>query len=91
MNDVLQRLRRLESAYQVKHGGWAAFRLDNGGVFRVGTDPLSYLLKNGVDTGSGKIVELMDPPGESDPITAAVFEEINEILHGGDDIGNERI
>lgn len=89
MKDILQRLQRLEAAYQVRQGGLTVFRLDNGSLFHTTEDPLTYLLKNGFDTGVGKIVDLVDPPGEGDPITSAVYEEIRSIIAGGDEIGNE--
>lgn len=63
MKDILMRLQRLEAAYQVRQGGLTVFRLDNGSLFHTKEDPLTYLLKNGVDTGAGKIVDLMDPEG----------------------------
>lgn len=88
MKDILQRLRRLEAAYQVKRGGVTVFRLDNGSLFHTKEDPLTYLIKNGIDTGVGKIVDLMDPEGECDPITSAVYDEIREIIVGGNEIGN---
>lgn len=88
MKDILKRLQRLEAAYQVRQGGLTVFRLDNGSLFHTREDPLTYLLKNGVDTGAGKIVDLMDPEGECDPITAAVYSDIREIISGGDNIGN---
>lgn len=88
MKDILKRLQRLESAYQVRQGGLTVFRLDNGSLFHTREDPLTYLLKNSIDTGMGKIVDLMDPEGECDPITASVYSDIREIIAGGDDIGN---
>lgn len=88
MKDILQRLQRLEAAYQVRQGGLTVFRLDNGSLFHTMEDPLTYLLKNGVDTGAGKIVDLMDPEGYCDPITAAVYSDIREIIAGGDSGGN---
>lgn len=83
MKDILQRLRRLETAYQMRQDGLTVFKLDNGSLFHAKTDPITYLLKNGVDTGMGKIVDLMDPAGATDPITAAVYDEIREIISEG--------
>lgn len=85
---VLKRLRRLEAACYVGQGGLTVFRLDNGSLFYTKEDPLTYLLKNGVDTGAGKIVGLMDPLGGGDPITLAAYEEIRSIIAGGDEIGD---
>lgn len=89
MKNILQRLQRLESAYQMRQDCLTVFRLDNGSLFHAKEDPITYLLKNGFDTGVGKIVDLVDPPGEGDPITSAVYEEIRSIIAGGDEIGNE--
>ncbi len=83
MKDILQRLRRLETAYQMRQDGLTVFKLDNGSLFHTNADPITYLLKNGVDTGMGKIVDLMDPAGATDPITAAVYDEIREIISEG--------
>lgn len=88
MKDVLKRLQRLEASYRVRQGGLTVFRLDNGSLFHTREDPLTYLLKNGVDTGAGKIVGLMDPLGGGDPITLAAYEEIRSIIAGGDEIGD---
>lgn len=86
MKDILQRLQRLEAAYQVRQGGLTVFRLDNGSLFHTREDPLTYLLKNGVDTGTGKIVGLMDPKGDCDPITASIYEEIRSAISGGKEV-----
>ena len=83
MKDVLQRLRRLESAYQVRQSGLTMFKLDNGSLFYAKDDPVTYLLKNGLDTGTGKIVDYVMPAGEKDPISASLYEEIREIICGG--------
>ena len=84
MKDILQRLRRLETAYQVRQGGLTVFRLDNGSLFHVHEDPLTYLLKNGVDTGTGKIVDLViDRTAEADPLSLSIYQEIREIIRGG--------
>ena len=88
MRDILMRIQRLEAAYQVRQGGLTVFRLDNGSLFHTKEDPLTYLLKNGIDTGAGIIVDLMDPEGECDPITSAVYDDIREIIAGGDSIGD---
>lgn len=83
MKDILQRLRRLESAYQVRQSGLTVFKLDNGSLFYAKDDPVTYLLKNGLDTGMGKIVDYVMPAGEKDPISASLYEEIREIICGG--------
>lgn len=88
MKNILQRLQRLESAYQMRQDCLTVFRLDNGSLFHTKEDPLTYLLKNGIDTGAGIIVDLMDPEGECDPITSAVYDDIREIIAGGGNSGN---
>ncbi len=79
--NVLERLQRLEAQIGSRPQG-GAFQLEGGGIFRPELDPLSYLLQHGVDTPRGKIVGIEPPAGELDPVSASLYEEINNIING---------
>lgn len=80
--NIMERLQKLEERVGVLTKT-SAFRLEHGGVFRAECDPLTYLLQNGVDTPRGEIVGINPPEGHLDPLSAAVYEEINRIIKEG--------
>ena len=88
MKDILMRLQRLEAAYQVRQGGLTVSRLPHRPLSHTKEPPPTPLWNIGVDTGAGKIIDLMDPEGECDPITSAVYDDIREIIAGGGNSGN---
>ena len=83
MKNISQRLRKLETAYRANLDRLTAFKLDTGGLFYVKDDPITYLLKNGTDTGQGRIVDIITPAGFQDPVSASIYEEIRNIIAEG--------
>lgn len=79
MTNTLARLQQLEIKMALRPNK-SLFRLEHGGVFRPECDPLSYLLQHGVETPQGRIIGIAAPEGELDPLTTAVYEEINRII-----------
>ena len=84
--NLLKRLEALEMAVG-QFPKSTVFRLEGGGAFRVELDPLTYLLKNGVETPRGRIVGIAPSAGELDPIRASLCEEIDRIIKEGNDKG----
>lgn len=79
---ILARLQQLEKKMGSRPQ-MALFKLERGGSFRAECDPLSYLLQNGVETPRGRIVGIDPPAGDIDPLSASLYETINEVINDG--------
>lgn len=66
---------------------FTTFVLEDGSPFITDLDPLQYLMEHGVQTPRGRIVAYACDKKGADPITLAIYEEIeNGIKNGGIDI-----
>ena len=77
--NLSERLRRLEERLGNRPQA-GAFRLDNGEVFQVECDPISYLIQHGVETPRVRIVGLKRPTGATEPITESIYETIDQLI-----------
>ena len=75
--NLSERLRRLEERLGNRPQA-GAFRLDNGEVFQVECDPMSYLIRHDVETARGRIVGLKRPTGATEPIMEAIYVAIGQ-------------
>ena len=78
--EIKKRLKQLEKYFNGKNVQGAAFRLEDESLFIPDTDPVSYLIQNGVETPKGKIVGIKRPKEELDPITEALYYEIERCI-----------
>ena len=63
------------------------FVLEDGSPFITDSDPLQYLMEHGTETPRGRIVAYPCDKKGADPITLAIYEEIeNGIKNGGIEI-----
>lgn len=63
---------------------FTTFVLEDGSPFITDSDPLHYLIEHGVETPRGRIVAYPCDRKGADPITLAIYEEIeNGIKNGG--------
>ena len=79
MRNILSRIRRLENECKKNI---EAFRLEDGSLFYTDSEPIGYLLRNGVYTPRGRIVEyiLNDNIEEYDPISRALIGYISQLI-----------
>lgn len=75
---IEQRLHHLEAKLGEKRAWLTVFRLEDGSTFTTELDPLTYLLQYGA---RGRIISYEPPPGTKDPITSAVYAEIERLGH----------
>lgn len=80
---ILQRLQRLESLLGQRNGHLTVFWLEDGSPFYSDDDPFSYLMKHGTETARGKIARFERPPGAADPISEALYQEIDRMIREG--------
>lgn len=73
---IQTRIQRLEEAAEMQKRNKTAFLLESGETFYTNEDPLTYLLKNGLQTPSGNIAGYTEFTEEQDPVSQAVLEEI---------------
>lgn len=66
---------------------FTTFVLEDGSPFITDLDPLHYLIEHGTETPRGRIVAYPCDKKGADPITLAIYEEIeNGIKNGGIEI-----
>ena len=79
---IAQRLERLEAKLGEKRAWLTVFRLEDGSTFTTEYDPITYLLKYGVDTPRGRIVHYdpVDDISTYDPLSLALVGDIHEMI-----------
>lgn len=82
MSRLSRKIDRLLSEVQSNRPPMTTFKVEDGSLFYTELDPMTYLLKYGAKTQRGRIVGYEPPPGTHDPITAAVYAKIRELVFG---------
>ena len=79
---IAQRLERLEAKLGEKRAWLTVFQLEDGSTFTTEYDPITYLLKYGVDTPRGRIVHYdpVDDISTYDPLSLALVGYIHEMI-----------
>ena len=79
---IAQRLQRLEAKLGEKRSWLTVFQLEDGSTFTTEYDPITYLLKYGVDTPRGRIVHYdpVDDISTYDPLSLALVGYIHEMI-----------
>ena len=79
---IAQRLQRLEAKLGEKRAWLTVFQLEDGSTFTTEYDPITYLIKYGVDTPRGRIVHY-DPADDIstyDPLSLALVGYVHEMI-----------
>lgn len=78
--NIEQRLKRLEARIEEKQSWLTVFKLEDGSDFTTEYDPITYLIKYGVNTPKGRIVhyEPVDDISTYDPFSLALLGYIRE-------------
>lgn len=83
MRTRINNLKALVKAYKELYKP-TTFILEDGSTFVTDMGPLHYLVKHGTETPRGRIVAYPHDKKGADPITLAIYEEIeNGIKNGG--------
>ena len=79
------RVKRLEAAIQEYQRARkpTVFLLDTGAVFVTDADPIEYLMKNGVETTKGRIVEYPHQIEGLDALSLSLYELIDDGIRRG--------
>ena len=79
---IAQRLECLEAKLGEKRAWLTVFQLEDGSTFTTEYDPITYLLKYGVDTPRGRIVHYdpVDDISTYDPLSLALVGYIHEMI-----------
>lgn len=79
------RLKRLEAAIQEYQRARkpTVFLLDTGATFVTDADPIEYLMKNGVETPKGRIVEYPHQVEGIDALSLSLYELIDDGIRRG--------
>lgn len=79
---IAQRLQRLEAKLGEKRAWLTVFKLEDGSTFTTEYDPITYLIKYGVDTPRGRIVHYdpVDDISTYDPLSLALVGYIHEMI-----------
>lgn len=79
---IAQRLQRLEAKLGEKRAWLTVFQLEDGSTFVTEYDPITYLIKYGVDTPRGRIIHYdpVDDISTYDPLSLALVGYIHEMI-----------
>ena len=80
-HNLLKRIHRLEVATAHTEAGKTVFIMEDGSQFFTEDDPLTYLLRNGPQAPTGRLIEYeYKGDQEMDALSRSLYEYMNELF-----------